>query len=214
MPFYTVLDRFPGVRVALWRLAEDSETLCGFFPEKSKGVCEKAVGGITAEKRRRERLAARLLLLRLGQTGDIVYDRHGKTGIFDESVHISISHTQGWVVVAVADRPVGIDIETWGKRALKVSERFLGMEEREMLKCDVPDDVATLLWSAKESMFKILGIEGVDFARHLSISPFRYTPSSGEARCFEAEEFRSGQNRHFRIYYICLPDFVLTLAVE
>ena len=43
MPFYTVLDRFPGVRVALWRLAEDSETLCGFFPEKSKGVCEKAV---------------------------------------------------------------------------------------------------------------------------------------------------------------------------
>ena len=51
MPFYTVLDRFPGVRVALWRLAEDSETLCGFFPEKSKGVCEKAVGGITAEKR-------------------------------------------------------------------------------------------------------------------------------------------------------------------
>ena len=61
MPFYTVLDRFPGVRVALWRLAEDSETLCGFFPEKSKGVCEKAVGGITAEKRRRERLAARLL---------------------------------------------------------------------------------------------------------------------------------------------------------
>ena len=63
-------------------------------------------------------------------------------------------------------------------------------------------------------MFKILGIEGVDFARHLSISPFRYTPSSGEARCFEAEEFRSGQNRHFRIYYICLPDFVLTLAVE
>ena len=138
----------------------------------------------------------------------------GKPGIFDESVHISISHTQGWVVVAVADRPVGIDIETWGKRALKVSERFLGMEEREMLKCDVPDDVATLLWSAKESMFKILGIEGVDFARHLSISPFRYTPSSGEARCFEAEEFRSGQNRHFRIYYICLPDFVLTLAVE
>ena len=56
--------------------------------------------------------------------------------------------------------------------------------------------------------------DGVDFARHLSISPFRYTPSSGEARCFEAEEFRSGQNRHFRIYYICLPDFVLTLAVE
>ena len=114
----------------------------------------------------------------------------------------------------MADRPVGIDIETWGKRALKVSERFLGIEEREMLKCDVPDDVATLLWSSKESMFKILGIESVDFARHLSISPFRYTPSSGEARCFEAEEFRSGQNRHFRIYYICLPDFVLTLAVE
>ena len=56
--------------------------------------------------------------------------------------------------------------------------------------------------------------EGVDFAKHLSISPFRYTLSSGEARCLEAEEFRSGQNRHFRIYYICLPDFVLTLAVE
>lgn len=63
-------------------------------------------------------------------------------------------------------------------------------------------------------MFKILGIESVDFARHLRIIPFRYTPSSDEARCFEAEEFRSGKKRHFRIYYICLPDFVLTLAIE
>ena len=214
MPFYAVLDRFPGVRVALWRLDEDSETLRGFFPEESKSVCDKAVDGITAEKRRRERLAARLLLIRLGQTGDIVYDRHGKPEISDESVHISISHTQGWVVVAVADKPVGVDIEMWGKRALKVSGRFLGEKEREMLKVDVHDDVATLLWSAKESMFKILGIESVDFARHLRIIPFWYTPSSDEARCFEAEEFRSGKNRHFRIYYICLPDFVLTLALE
>ena len=123
MPFYTVLDRFPGVRVALWRLAEDSETLCRFFPEKSKGVCEKAVRGITAEKRRRERLAARLLLMRLGQTGDIVYDRHGKPGIFDESAHISISHTQGWVVVAVADRPVGIGTFSWHRRTGNVEVR-------------------------------------------------------------------------------------------
>lgn len=104
MPFYTVLDRFPGVRVALWRLAEDSETLCGFFPRSRKAFAKMLSEELRAEKRRRERLAARLLLMRLGQTGDIVYDRHGKPGIFDESVHISISHTQGWVVVAVADR--------------------------------------------------------------------------------------------------------------
>lgn len=213
MPISKVYEPVAGVRVALWRLDEDSDTLRAAFPDGERSLCDEAVAGLSHETRRCERLAARLLLRRLGLSGRVVYTSQGKPEIFDETAHFSISHTSGWVAVAVSTRPIGVDIERWGGRAWRVSGRFLAPEELLLLPADAAHEAATMMWSAKESMYKLLGAEEVDFARHLRLAPFSYENTSLGGP-LEAYENRTPARRNFCIYYGCFPDFVLTLAVE
>ena len=70
------------------------------------------------------------------------------------------------------------------------------------------DDTWSLLlhWSAKETLFKCLDAEGVDFRRHLRIIPFR----PARRGVFHAREYRTGERRRFFVRYLLHPGFVLT----
>lgn len=102
MPISNVYEPVPGVRVALWHLVEDESTLYALFPAGTRRLADEALTGVAHASRRCERLASRLALLRLGVSAPVVYTSQGKPKIFDESAHISISHTRGWVAVAVS----------------------------------------------------------------------------------------------------------------
>lgn len=209
MPFHAV-STFGNVRVALWRSDETSETLLSQAAPARRTEYEAAIAGM-AEHRRCERLAVRLLLERLGIDAAIEYLPSGKPVLRGDSRCISISHTKGWAAAAVADPPVGIDIERWSDRASRVVRRFLNEKELPLLQSCDPDRAATLLWSAKESLFKLLDAPAVDFARHLCIEPFRFLPESGSGT-FAARERRTPQQRECCVTYAAYPDFVLTLA--
>lgn len=214
MPISNVYEPVPGVRVALWHLVEDESALYALFPAGARRLADEALAGVAHATRRCERLAARLALLQLGVSAPVVYTSQGKPEIFDESAHISISHTRGWVAVAVSSRPIGIDVERWSARPLRAAARFLSERERDWLSAsDGAADAATLLWSAKEAVYKMLGAEGVDFSQHLRVMPFEYVRTT-DVRRFEAEEYCTGQNRRFVLFYSCFCDFVLTLALE
>lgn len=163
-----------GSRVLLWQLTESVEELWAMV--LSHGLeqqCKEAIAGITADKRRKERLASRLALWYLGVDKPIKYTEAGRP-LLDDGRYVSISHTAGWVAVAVADVPLGVDIERRGDKAWRVARRFLHENEREMLmNRDDRESVATLLWSAKEAVFKLLDCAEVDFIRHLRIEDFQ-----------------------------------------
>ena len=74
------------------------------------------------------------------------------------------------------------------------------------------DEVYALLlhWSAKEALFKLMGVEEVDFIRHLRIFPF----SLSEEGEFEACEYRTGRQGRYRVRYVTHPDFVLTWIIK
>ncbi len=212
MPLHLLQEILPGVRLALWHLTEESDVLHAAFPADAAPLCDRAVAGLASEKRRQERLAARLLLRRLGRADEVIYAPSGKPEFADGSVYLSISHTRDWVAAAVADCPVGLDVERWGKRALRVAGRFLSAEERRLLSPDSAEEIATLLWSAKESLFKVSGREGVDFARQLQIGSFQYVRSL-EVNHLSATVWHEGKEQPYSVYYLSYPDFVLTLAV-
>ena len=103
----------------------------------------------------------------------MVYLPSGKPYLADGSAHISISHTNGYVAVALhPTEEVGIDIERYGVRVCRVVSRFVRPDEEKTM--NQGDEVYVLLlhWSAKETLFKVMGVEGVDFIRHLHIFPF------------------------------------------
>jgi phosphopantetheinyl transferase len=133
----------------------------------------------------------------------------GKPYLEDGSMHVSFSHTHGYVAVALHPfAEVGIDIEQYGTRVRRVASRFVREDER--VSIEAGDEVYALLlhWSAKETMFKLMEDEAVDFIKHLRILPFEPQKSG----TFEAYEKRSGQDRKFLIHYDTHPDYVLTFA--
>ena len=102
-----------------------------------------------------------LLREHYGIKGDLIfsYNEHGKPMLKEVSnIHFSISHCKEAIAVAVADRPVGIDVETLRLPSEALAERV--MDEGEKLRFDIsdtPEDFFTALWTAKEAVMKCRG---------------------------------------------------------
>ena len=207
MPIYRTYKQ-GDLTVGVWKVDESVEQLCSMFQEFS--IYEEGFSRFSSESRKREWLAVRVLLKELcGSEKVVAYHPSGKPYLADGSMHVSFSHTRGYVAVALhPSSEVGVDIEQYGVRVQKVASRFVREDER--VSIESGDEIYGLLlhWSAKETMFKLMEEVAVDFVDHLHVLPF--TPKeSGE---FEACEYRSGRDRKFLIHYDTHPDYVLTFA--
>jgi phosphopantetheinyl transferase (holo-ACP synthase) len=172
------------------------------------------------EKRKCEWLTVRTLLKTLsGEEKEISYQPNGKPYLSDHSYHVSISHTNykgirddklsGYVAMVInEEKEVAIDIEMISPRVLKIKNRFLSAEEASAISADNEIIHLLLHWSAKESVFKILDTENVDYQTKIHICRFR--PTIGEWNNFEVRETRTEKQSTFRIYYFVQENYVLT----
>ena len=207
MPLYRKYKQ-GDLTVAVWKVDETVEQLRSMFHQFS--IYEAGYARFSAEKRKQEWLAVRVLLKEiLGEEKEIVYHPSGKPFLKDNSLHISFSHTNGYVAVALhPSAEVGVDIEQYGHRVQRVASRFIREDEKVSIASG--DEIYGLLlhWSAKETMFKLMDDQAVDFIDHLHILPFVLQ----EQGSFEACEYRSGKEQRFLIHYDTHPDYVLTFA--
>ena len=207
MPLYRTY-RKGDLTVGVWKVDETVEQLRSMFHHFS--IYEEAFSRFSSEKRQQEWLAIRVLLKELcGEEKEIMYHPSGKPYLKDGSACISFSHTHGYVAVALHPfAEVGVDIEQYGTRVQRVASRFIREDER--VSVEAEDEVYVLLlhWSAKETMFKLMEEEAVDFIEHLRI--VRFQPK--ESGVLESYEYRSGRDRKFLLHYDTHPDFVLTFA--
>ena len=207
MPLYRTYKQ-RDLTVGVWKVDETVEQLRSMFHQFS--IYEEGFNRFSSEKRKQEWLAVRVLLKELlGEEKEIVYLPSGKPVLKDGKACISFSHTNGYVAVAVHPNvEVGVDIEQYGTRVQRVASRFV--REDEKVSVASGDEVYGLLlhWSAKETMFKLMEEEAVDFIEHLHILPFQLQESGS----FEAREYRSGKEQVFLIHYDTHPDYVLTFS--
>lgn len=190
----------------IWKIEETVEDLLLYFSHPEN--YQQAMEHLIAEGRRLEWLSVRALLLELcGEEKQIAYRENGMPYLLDGSANISISHTRGYVAVVVStDRNVGIDIEQYGEKILRLGSKF--MSEKELEYIDSENEIYHLLlhWSAKETIFKILGEQGVDFREHLYIEPFGIEKRG----TIYAHEFKTSAKQKFTIRYRIDPEFVIT----
>lgn len=209
MALYLVA-KFGDFRQGVWKMEESMDELLSSLPDKS--FYEKQLQRFSANTRKKEWLAVRVLLSVLcEEEKKIAYTSIGKPYLEDGSFRISISHTRGYVAVALhPTKEVGIDIEQHGEKVLKVRHKFLVPEEDAII-CK-EDEVNHLLlhWSAKETVYKMVGMEDTELKEHIRISPF--LPHSQGT--FTAQEYRTELQRVYTIHYLVQPDFVLTYSVE
>ena len=166
---------------------------------------------ITSENRKREWLTVRVLLKELlGEEKEILYSSSGKPYLSDNSYQISISHTKGFAAAALhSEMKIGIDIEHISPRIQKIRSRFMSEEEEANLDKEHEEIHLLLHWSAKESMFKVLDEQDLDFKTCLHINPF--SPVFNHLSCFSAYESKTGENQTFSGFYIVNANHVVTM---
>lgn len=73
-------------------------------------------------------------------------------------IHFNISHSGNYVVCAISDSPVGIDIQTNLVYKQRIAKRVLSPERvREIEESTHPDLLFTRYWAEKEAILKMVG---------------------------------------------------------
>jgi 4'-phosphopantetheinyl transferase EntD len=196
----------PEYQWGIWKVTETLDELRMCLPDQS-AMYMAELDAFKSDSRKIEWLAVRVLLFTLtGKNRPIHYQPNGKPYFADGKAYLGISHTKGYVSVIVSEtNEVGIDIEKVGERVHKVAHKFVRDDEY------VPEDpiqktqALLLIWSAKETMFKCMNEEAVDFREHLHVGL-----SNMDGACFPGKETRSLRERTFLINYMVDPDFVMT----
>lgn len=203
MPFFL---KHTGPLWGVWKIDESSDELFSLLRNGDEYLPQ--LESIRTEQRRREWLAVRVLLQELaGAPMRIAYRPNGAPYLPDSPLHISISHTKGYAAVLLQEcPPVGIDIEYRSGRVLKIRSRFMNPDEEDAIDRAHETEHLLLHWCAKETLFKMIGAEEVDFLRHLHVRPFPYA----ETGCFTAVETRTEMNAAYILHYLVTPGFVLT----
>jgi 4'-phosphopantetheinyl transferase EntD len=162
--------------------------------------------------RQREWLTVRSMLKKAtGEEKQILYTTSGKPYLADASYHIGISHTKGYAAVALDKRhPITVDIERISPRVEKIRSRFMSLDEEQHLSAAHPLLHLLLHWSAKESLFKYMDEDDIEFRTQLHIHPFQ--PTIGAWSECGAHETRTAGRQQFTIRYLVKEDYVLTLA--
>ena len=138
---------------------------------------------VRSDNRRKEVFATNVLIHEL--FGDNCYLKHKANGVpYLESensavLQISLSHCRDLVAVAYSQDSIGVDVEEISDRVMRVRERVQSLEEQRYIGHSLI--VNTIVWTAKEAMFKVVPEEGVDFAKDLvlDLNGLEYISSAG-----------------------------------
>lgn len=197
-----------GAVIGIWKMTETQEELCQLLADP---ILEEEAAFFPSSKRRLEFLTIRVLLKELfSEKMKIDYESTGKPYLVDSLRQISITHTKGYAAVILHPfLPVSIDLEKRADKVLSLQPKF--MNEQELIHIDSSDPLsyALLCWSAKESLFKILSEEGIDFKHQLHLAPFQVCPT-GQMQAYET---RTGRQTQFYVNFEVCSDYVLTWII-
>ena len=172
--------------------------------EKYKVAFEK----LSTDKRRREFLSARVLINNmLNKQVRIEYTESGKPFLANHQGNISISHSKDFLAILYhASKSVGVDIECPTERVLKVSKRFLNIDEQLYFKDDLLK--IQLAWSAKEALYKLVGERAVVFSTSMCIQNF-VLADQGILSCELLQE-----SMIYRLYYLVTNQYNLVYTIQ
>ncbi|MFA5469173.1 MAG: 4'-phosphopantetheinyl transferase superfamily protein [Bacteroidales bacterium] len=183
-------------RYGVWKMDTEQE---GYNTEQP----DFPVPEFKAAQRKLEFVSVRKLAQAMGiNPSDIVYTVSGKPIIKAvPETYISISHSRNYAAFIVSGQAsVGIDLEEYSDRILRIRSRFMNEEEElklsKVLSKQTHSARAELCalyihWCAKEAMFKALDIPGLDFKQDLRVD---FCGINREDNYFKGESSIMGDN--------------------
>jgi 4'-phosphopantetheinyl transferase EntD len=195
--------------VYLWKVTEPEDEL-------SQGIsltphCQNRMDGMKSELHRRAFLSIRHLMAEAGYVDDdLYYDEKGKPHLRDGN-KISITHSNHFTgIVISSEREVGIDIEKQREKILRIAHKFTPLEEyKTIANTDALIRKLTLVWGAKEALYKIYAEPRLSFLHHIDVQDFSF-----EDEGTTAEILYHGDESHYKIKFLEFEGFTCVYAVE
>ena len=175
-------------RLAVWHITETED----FFTNE---VSIKNT--VTHPHKRLQHLAGRYILKHLQPDfpfHSIQIESSKKPVLPENQFHFSISHCGDYAAAIISDKKlVGIDVEIISPKIQKVKDKFLNPEELELLQknqfSESNIELITLLWSAKEALYKWYGKGSISFKRNLPIKQINPADGGGILNAQFSKEF-------------------------
>ena len=213
MALYLLKELDDTAKVAVWQITETEAELRELSSTPSDEMEE--ISFIKSESLRKQRLAVRALLNQIfGEKVYLAHHDNGKPYIENDSINISITHTDKYVAVILDQNDeVGIDIESLDRDFSVVEKKALSEDERDDLDDDREEknEQLAIYWCAKEAIYKKMSQYNVDFAEQIEIDRFR---SKGEGELEATFTHKDGYEEELDLEYITFDRHVLVWVTE
>lgn len=207
MALYKTITVSSTTKVLIWKIEESVDDL-----KTGIELTENSLARLNSMKsviHQKGFLSIRHLLKEVNlKDDDLQYDEFGKPHL-DKGRFISITHSFDFTAIIFSyESEVGIDIEKQREKILKIAHKFTPIEEyRTIANTDALISKLTIVWGAKESLYKIYGKKKLLFLHHIYIEDFSFEDdtTTGEIRF-------NGETSSYNINFLEFEDFTCVYA--
>lgn len=187
MSIYKRITVDEATTALIWKIEESLEFLENGI--ELTNYCQERYDGMKSLVHKKGFMSIRHLLKVFGYSDfDLSYDDKGKPHLKDGN-HISITHSFEFTAVIVSNKKVGIDIEKQREKIKLIAPKFTPIEEYKALG-DGEDLIRklTIVWGAKESLYKLYGKKGLLFLHDIFVEDFDISQQKTTARVTHHKE--------------------------
>ena len=200
MPFIKEFIINPNTKIKLWKL-NLGELNYYELDEYDNNLLKAKKNELVRE----QFLAVRKTLQLEDPSYKIRYDESGRPTI-NSDLNISISHSNFMAAIVLSDHnKAGIDIELKENKIINIQNKFLNESEKIENEYQSNVDYLTMIWTAKESIYKALGIKGVSFSDNIIIKNINKNKGHGY--------YINGKEKYkFDLIFFSIEDYILCYA--
>lgn len=209
MPLHKKIQFNTNTQIFIWKITESFDQL--FEEVILNPQCQSRISGMRSELHQRGFLSVRKLLAEAGYTDfDLYYDDFGKPHLHDGK-HISITHSYEFSAIIISDETVGIDVELQREKIIRIADKFCNAEFQYLNREKEAEYIKklTVIWGAKEAIFKIRNEKGISFKDHIAVNEFDLSQTQTTASLHF-----DGLHKEFEIYFEEIEQFTLVYALE
>ena len=200
MPFLKEFIINPNTKIKLWKL-NLGELDYYELDEYDNNLIKAKKNQLVRE----QFLAVRKILHLENPCYKIRYDESGKPFI-NSDLNISISHSKFMAAIVFSENnKAGIDIEHKENKIINIQNKFLNDSEKLENGYQSNVDYLTMIWTAKESIYKALGIKGVSFSDNIIIKDINKNKGYGY--------YINGKEKYkFDLIFFSIEDYIICYA--
>jgi len=207
MPLYKTIKPNNHTTIYVWKIEESFDALIENIQLTEKS--QQRLLSMKSELHQRGFLSVRHLLKEAGYTDfDLYYNGNGKPHLTNGK-YISITHSFTFSAIAISEKEVGIDIEKNREKIKIIQHKFVNFESGFIHKDDDYIQQLTVIWGAKESLYKIYPYGGLTFKNDIDIDSFQIDDKKTTG-CIKVKDW----NKNYNIHFEQLDEFTLVYALE